>query len=191
MKTTSSLLAAGLAGLALLLTGCLTISVYPFYSEKDVLFEPGLLGQWTKTNDTKEQWSFDKKGEKAYQLTCSDGAKKYVMDAHLFRLRDQLFLDLFNPKGPDDIMPPAVPTHLLMRVFQMKPAMRMAVMDYEWLSELLKKNPTALRHHRITDENSQNAQIVLTADTTELQKFVGNNLKSDEAWKDSFDLQRN
>src|SRR5262249_38073759 len=106
MKTKPMLVVAGFSGFALLLTGCLAISVYPFYSDKDVSFEPALTGQWTKTTDNKEQWTFEKKGEKGYQLTYTDGDKKHVMDAHLFRLKDQLFLDLFNPNGPDDIMPP-------------------------------------------------------------------------------------
>ena len=192
MKTKSMLFAAGFSGLALLLSGCLAISVYPFYSEKDVSFEPGLVGKWTKTTDIKEQWTFEKKGEKAYQLTYSDGEKKYVMDAHLFRLKEQLFLDLFNANGPEDIMPPPVPSHLLIRVFQIKPTLRMAAMDYEWLSKLLEKDRHAIRHHLlITDEKSQNAQIVLTADTPELQKFIADNLKTEDTWKDAFDLQRN
>jgi len=176
---------------AMLLSGCLAISVYPFYSEKDVSFEAALLGHWTRTTDTKEQWTFEKKAEKAYQLTYTDGEKKYVMDAHLFRLKDELFLDLFNPNGRDDVMPPPVPTHLLIRVFQLTPTLRMAALDYEWLSNLIEKDPATVRHHLVvTDEKAQNAQIVLTADTRELQKFIGNNLKTEDAWKDPFELKR-
>jgi hypothetical protein len=191
MKTEQIFLVARLSVVTLLLTGCLAISVYPFYSEKDVAFEAALLGHWTKTTDSKEQWTFDKKGEKAYQLTYTDGEKKYVMDAHPFRLKGELFLDLFNPDGPNDIMPPPVPTHLLMRVFQLTPTLRMAALDYEWLSKLLEKDPAAVRHHLVvTDEKAQNPQIVLTADTPELQKFIGNNLKTEDAWKDPCDLKR-
>lgn len=88
------------------------------------------------------------------------------MDAHLFRLKDQLFLDLFTPNGPEDILPPPILSHLLLRVFQLKPTLRMAAMDYEWLGKLLEKNPDAVRHHLVvTDEDAKNTQIVLTADT--------------------------
>jgi hypothetical protein len=191
MKTKQTFLVAGLSVVALLLTGCLAISVYPFYLEKDVSFQAALLGHWTKTTDNKDQWTFEKKGEKAYQLTYTDGEKKYVMDAHLFRLKEELFMDLFNPNGPEGIMPPPVPTHLLMRVFQVTPTLRMAALDYDWLSKVLEKDPTVVRHHLVvTDEKTQNAQIVLTADTPELQKFIGNNLKTEDAWKDPFDLKR-
>lgn len=190
MKTKRILLAAGICGVGVFLTGCLTISVYPFYSKKDLVFEPALVGSWIKTTDNKEQWRFERKGEEAYRLNYTDGNKSYGMDAHLFRLKEQLFLDLFNPNGPEDIMPPPVPTHLLLRVFQTKPTLRMAAMDYDWLGKLLEKNPDAVRHHLVmTDDKTENRQIVLTADTSELQKFIINNLKTEEAWKDPFELK--
>ena len=48
-------------GLALALaTGCVLTSVYPFYFEKDVVFEPALLGSWQKAGQTDEQWQFTK-----------------------------------------------------------------------------------------------------------------------------------
>lgn len=88
-------------------------------------------------------------------------------------------------------MPPPVPTHLLIRVFQLTPTLRMAALDYEWLSNLLEKDPATVRHHLlVTDEKAKNAQIVLTADTPELQKFIGNNLETEDAWKDPFELKR-
>ena len=191
MKARSTLLPAAFLGLALLLAGCLAVSIYPFYSEKDVMFEPALLGQWVKVGDSREKWTFEKKGEQTFRLTYRDGEKSYAMDAHLFRLKDQLFLDLFKPDMPEDLMPPPVPTHLLLRVFQLKPSLRMAALDYDWLAKLIEKNPKAIRHYLVANgEDSKNAQIVLTADTPELQKFILNHLKTDEAWKDAFELEK-
>ena len=180
-----------MAGLACIVSGCLTISIYPFYAEKDVVFEPGLIGHWTKPTDAKEKWTFERKGEQGYELTYDDGKTSHTMDAHLFKIKDQLFLDLFNPKVPEDLTPPAVPTHMLLRVFQTKPTLRMAGMDYDWLSKVLEKSPDAIRHHLlVSDDKDKDGQIVLTADTAELQKFILKHLKTEEAWKDPFELQQ-
>jgi len=189
MKAKQIVITGALSSLALLLTGCLASSIYPFYSEKDVTFEPALIGQWNKVGDAQEKWVFEKKQDQAYSLTYTDGKKSYKMDAHLFRLKDQLFFDLFNPELPEDLMPPPAPTHLLLRVFQVKPTVRLAALDYDWLAKLIEKDPGAIRHHSI-GEDSKNAQIVLTADTPELQKFVLRHLKTEEAWKDPFELEK-
>jgi hypothetical protein len=67
----------------------------------------------------------------------------------------------------------------------------MAAMDYDWLAKLLEKDPAAVRHHLVsTDDEAKNAQIVLTADTPELQKFVLRHLNTQEAWNDPLELQR-
>ena len=62
---------------------------------------------------------------------------------------------------------------------------------YGRLATLLRKNPKALRHHWVGEEDDQDKRrLVLTADTAELQKFIVKNLETAEAWKDPFDLTR-
>jgi hypothetical protein len=68
------------------------------------------------------------------------------------------------------------PPHYLLKVAQIKPTLQTAPLDYDWLSKLLEKNPEAVRHILVrdnpTDTSNTNSRVVLTADTTELQKFV-------------------
>src|SRR6266704_1494547 len=45
---------------AALLTGCLVTSVYPFYQQKDLAFEPALLGDWTNPKEAGEHWKFER-----------------------------------------------------------------------------------------------------------------------------------
>jgi hypothetical protein len=177
-----------LTGLALALTGCVVTSVYPFYFEKDVAFEPGLLGDWTKGQAAKERWKFERDGETAYRLTYTEGDKSSVMQARFFKLPGQTFLDLFASEPKDDGLPPAIPSHLLLRVVQTGPTLEMAALNYEWLGTLLEKNPKAIRHHVV--QGSGDKRLVLTADTAELQRFVVKHLKTEAAWKDGLELQR-
>ena len=172
------------------LTGCLVISVYPFYNPKDVVFESGLIGSWTNKTEANERWNFAKQNTNAYQLTYISGDKTNVMQAHLFKLKDQAFLDLFTTELKDEIFPPPIPSHLLMRVFEFSPTLRMAPLGYEWLAGLLEKNPKAIRHHFVTGpDNKDDNGFVLTADTDELQRFVLKHLQTKEAWTNQVELR--
>lgn len=189
MKARTGLLAA-LGGLALLFSGCLVISVYPYYSEKDLTFEPGLLGSWTKIADQPEHWKFEKSDANGYQLTVSDNSNTNVMQAHLFKLQGQSFLDLFAPDANTDVQPPPIPSHLLLRVTALSPNVKLAALDHGWLRDLLMKNPKALRHEiPKTKDKPEDRPIVLTADTAELQAFLIKNFETKEAWTDPIELK--
>jgi hypothetical protein len=186
-KLTFALMAAVTA----ILTGCLVTSVCPFYTEKDLIFEAGLVGDWTNVKEADDHWKFERDGSNAYRLTYRSGTSTNVMQAHLFMLHGQSFLDLFTMEANDQIQPPPIPSHFLLRVVQLKPNVRMAPLDYGWLKETLTENPKALRHHVIKmGDKSDDDRIVLTADTVELQAFVIKQLKTKEAWKEDFELKR-
>jgi hypothetical protein len=181
------------AGIAVLVTGCLVTSVYPYYTQKELSFDPALVGSWVKTEDADEHWNFEKDEPNGYRLTCASGNEKpAVMQARLFKLQGEAFLDLFaiETKEPESPVPP-IPSHFLFRVFEIKSEVRVAQLNYEWLKELLAKDPHELRHHLLpVEDKPDNQRLVLTADTQELQKFIIKHLKTDEAWKDDFRLKR-
>jgi hypothetical protein len=180
-----------LLSLAVVLTGCLVTSIYPFYTQKDLGFEPGLVGQWTNTKESGEHWKFEKEGENAYQLTYTSDGKTSDMQAHLFKLGSQSFLDLFTSEAKDDIQPPPIPSHFLLRADQLTPTVKLAPLNYDWVKESLAKNPKALRHHLIpSGDKPEDARLVLTADTAELQPFILKNLKTPEAWSEALELNR-
>jgi hypothetical protein len=180
-----------LAGCALALTGCLVSSVYPFYTAKDVVFELTLAGSWTNASEGQERWEFAAVSTNSYRLSYMTKDATNVMQATLFKIQTNLFLDLFNGEIGDEVQPPPIPSHLLFRVRQIKPTVKMSPMDYEWLVKLLDENPKALRHHLIGDEKDKDKQrLVLTADTSELQNFVIKHLDTAAAWKDTTELVR-
>lgn len=180
-------IALWLTGLAVLLTGCIVTSVCPFYAEKDVVFEPALLGTWQMDEAT---WKFAKEGEKAYRVTYAEGGKESVMAGHAFKLKGVLFLDLCG-QPTEEVVLPAIPSHLLLRVETAQPGLKLAPLNLEWLNGVLEQNPKALRHHRIRGEQPDHAsRLVLTADTEELQAFITKHLDTKEAWKDGLNLKR-
>ena len=178
------------AALAAALTGCVAISVYPFYTEEDAAFEPALLGIWTNTTAPDQIWQFERAGQSAYRLTCTDDGKPSVMQAQPFKLRGELFLDLSRTNSSEEPFPPGIPSHVLLRVFQTTPTARLATLKYDWLKEMLEKDPKALRHHVVDPgKKSEDRYFALTADTDELQRFVIKHLKTEAAWADKFDLK--
>lgn len=190
MKTKTGLVTA-LGCLAALFAGCLVVSVYPYYTERDLTFEPALLGSWIKTDDQNEHWRFEKEGANAYQLTVANTQSTNVTQAHLFKLGGQLFLDLFAPDASTDIQPPPIPSHLLLRVVALSPEVKLSALDHGWMRDLLVKNPRALRHEiPKTKEKPEDRAIVLTADTAELQAFITGHLDTKEAWTDPLVLKR-
>jgi hypothetical protein len=181
----------GLACLAALFAGCLVVSVYPYFIEKDLVFDQGLLGTWTKADDQAEHWKFEQQGTNAYQLTVTGNQNTNVMQAHLFKLRSQMFLDLFAPDAATDVEPPPIPSHLLLRVLTLTPTVKLSALDHGWLRDHLAKEPKALRHEiPKTNDKPEDRPIVLTADTPELQAFLTKHLGTTEAWTEPFELKR-
>jgi hypothetical protein len=178
------------AATAALLTGCIVTSVHPFYTSKDVVFEPALLGQWTNTQQSDERWTFEKEAQNFYLLTQVSGNETNLTQVHLFKFAGQMFMDLAGVDQKCNAMPPPIPSHLVLRVFQLGPTLRMAPLNHDWLKALLEKEPKALQHELIGDK-PDDSRVVLTADTPELQRFLSNHLKTDDAWKDPLELKRN
>ena len=179
------------AGLALtLVSGCVVTSVYPFYLEKDVVFEPALLGSWQKAGQRDEHWTFARDKSNGYLVTCVSKDTTNVVQGHAFKLHGEQFLDLSTAQWKEDIQPEPVPSHLLVRIGQIAPSLKMANLKYDWLGDLLAKNPKAIRHILIkTGDKPEDRRVVLTADTAELQRFVIKHLKTKGAWDESLELQ--
>ena len=188
MKKLSILIAALCAGL---LGGCVVTSVYPFYLDTDVVFEPSLVGSFAKASEPDEVWKFDKEGDNAYRLNLISKTDTNQTLVHAFKLKGQLFLDCYGDKSNDGAVPEPVPSHCLLRVRSLTPTLKLENINYEWIGKLVEKNPKAIRHIIVTTgEKSENKQLVLTADTAELQKFVVKYLENTNAWEASFDLSR-
>jgi hypothetical protein len=168
----------GLAGLLVLL-GCIP-SLHPLYTEKDITFNQDLVGTW-EVKDSKDTLTFTKKGEKAYKLVTEDSyGKKGKFTAYLVKVGDLLFLDFYPIKSDaiknDTYESNLVQAHTFMKVNQIEPELKMAMMQPDWIKQYLKDNPEALKHEKVED------RIILTAQPGELQAFLMKHVKTTDAW---------
>jgi hypothetical protein len=156
----------------LLLSGCVP-SIHPFYTEKDLVFEPALVGTWVPS-DSKDTWTFEKEGDKAYQVTVLEEGKPGKFQGHLLKLGDHLFLDLF-PKPMEEKQCENisafwafhfVPAHTCSRLQIKGDSLEIAFMDPDALDQKIKQGETQIGHERIEDTT------VLTAPTQDLQALV-------------------
>ena len=189
MKTTIRI-AAGLA-LSAFFAGCVATSVYPFYTAKDIVFEPALVGTWGEpgaTNAPNEQWRFEKAEGQAYKLTVQEKEKPTEFDTCLFKLKGGLFLDIYPRERPDN----SLPLHYLFKVNRLAPSLEVSLLDYDWLTKLVEKNPRAVRHIIVPKKlgESDGGDLVLTADTAELQRFILKHLNTEGAFGKSQVMER-
>ncbi|HWI57825.1 MAG TPA: hypothetical protein VNZ22_11410, partial [Bacillota bacterium] len=171
-----------LAVITLVLAACIP-SLHPFYTERDLAWDARLLGEWREKANTNdfETWKFEKAGTNAYQLTITEkDGKQGEFAAHLFKLENHYFLDLIPTEckyatNQAEIVGFAMfPGHLLVRVAQIEPELKLAFLNFDKLAKLLEKDPTALAYHKEQD------RVVLTADTAALQRFVLKHIADEE-----------
>lgn len=155
-----------------LLAGCVVLlgSVYPYYTQKDLVFDPALTGRWFQAGDTNGCWQFADAGDKAYCLTAIDDHETNCFEAHLFQLKHYQFLDMLTTNRAEF----QLPLHIVSKVVRTDTNLSLQLLDEGWLSKLLDAHPKALRHLTMPAQaGSTNDQIfALTADTEELQKFL-------------------
>lgn len=151
------------------MAGCLP-SLHPLYNDKTLIFKEGLIGKWMGDDSV---WQFSRTGEKEYELRIhNDEEELGRFAAHLVEIKGLMFLDLFPDDEPledlDDFYKiHLLPVHTFMKVDQINPNLRLRMIDYDEVKEMIESNPNVIKHEVVDDD-----RIVLTAGTEELQNFV-------------------
>lgn len=183
---------------ALVAGGCLR-SLHGLYTDDDLVAEPLLEGAW-REDDGKSLWTFTRDGEKRYLLLyqqsitnrhAPEGAGFSVpaqFEAHLVRLGEKLFLDLF----PKDVVSRndlfavhLIPAHTFSRVELSKDTLILAMLDHEWFKRKLGGGGVDIAHEEI-----EPGQYILTAKTRDLQKLVMNHADDPDAFAGTTRLSR-
>lgn len=202
------------------LSSCIVKSLHPFYTKKSIFFEKRLLGNWQDSKkgswkvvsfkeealkDNKEKdttkWRHDdlldyEKYKDAYlfeYVKDSSEAQFFVMP---FKIKKQLFLD-FYPIDYDDgnlntlVSYHLLKTHSLVKVdFNSEGILKLRWFDEGKITDLITDNRIKIKYEKVgIDEN-----ILLTASSDELQKFITKYIDSDDKdkWKTGvhFDLKK-
>ena len=186
-KTMKTKLIILTALVAITMNSCLVKSLHPFYTEKDLIYKPELNGKWSGKDSATWEISQhkvfagflkDEKPTPCYDIACTDkkGTSKFL--AHLFKVGEHMYLDFYLPdiEGPDLAVMHLVPAHTLARVELAENQITIKWYNEEWLVKLFNDNRIRIAHERIPydldEKNPDNFQVVLTAPTADLQKFI-------------------
>ena len=174
--------------LVLILPGCLVKSLHPFYTDNNLVYKAELTGAWMDHDSNtwvisrhmKKTGLFkDDIPDQAYTIIFTDqkGSSKFM--AHLFTIEKQLYLDFYpdEDEGHTDLGNfHFIPAHSLAQVNLKGNSIEIRWYNEEWLVNLFNQNRIRIAHERVPydadDHNPDNYQVILTAPTSELQKFI-------------------
>ena len=139
---------------AMCMAGCWTLSIHPLYTEKDLVFDPSLVGVWEDPNDPDaDTWIFTKAEGKSYRLVIrenkaseppkgkgevflkGDHVSQGVFEVHLLKLGAFLFLDFFPEEpenGNDFYIGHVIPAHSFARVSIEGHVLVLSFLDTGW-----------------------------------------------------------
>jgi hypothetical protein len=167
------------AGFVLLMTGCTVRSLQPLYTEKDLIFDPQLLGVWAEQGDKPDEYvTFLKDADNTYTVRTGDSPE---LQGRLMKLGGDMFLDL-TPAGADDAF--NIPGHLFVRIRVNGDTIQVTPIDPDWAEHAADAGTLGLSHFRI------GSKVVLTASPKELQAFVTRHAGDGSVFKHSTEYRR-
>lgn len=101
LKARATLMTTAVVALAALLAACGPASSFnPLFADKDLIFDPSLVGEWTEKGPDHSRLRFERAGPTAYRAISIDPqgsggtTTETPYEAHLVRLGDYRFLDV-------------------------------------------------------------------------------------------------
>lgn len=167
--------------MSLVLSGCIT-SVHPLFTRHDLIFRPELLGSWQEGDEIMTFKGID---STYYSIQDVDKADTVQLIGSLGKLGNHYFLDITI--DPDDKKLNGLdgaflfPVHIFFKVSFENDQLTMNAFAFssDWLAKLIRERRIRIKHEvenpyysqQIFDK-AENDQVLLTASTEELQKFV-------------------
>ena len=182
-----------LAAIALLLglTGCLS-TVYPIFTEKDVVFDPKIIGKWrhesssdggfveitqATNQDFNEMPSLRKLAGKTYMIryTDSENGIEAAYFGFLVKLGDKFYMDYYPAETPlgkeyDGFYKShftKMHTCYSIRFVKDNNSFVLKQFDEKFLQQLIENKKIRIRH-----ETREDGSFIITAPTEELQQYI-------------------
>lgn len=184
-------------GLLALVAGCVvTPSLHPIYTDKELIFDQGLVGSWVvPAEEGGVTWTFQPGEGKAYRLIVqeAEGAEKFT--AHLVKLGDLTFLDLLPELLLDNdsfYSEHLLRAHSFLRIEIKENALQVSLLSPGWLDKKLAAGEVSLKSEVVEAESGleSDRRRVLTAATSELQQFLVKYGNDKEAFSEIVKLTR-
>jgi hypothetical protein len=182
---------------AALLASCVTYSVHPLYDAKSEGFDANLLGRWENPGEKNGSGSFvfAKGNGDFYDVTmidpnADDPSLTASYEAHAVRLNGRLFLDVVQTAvevAGHHANAAGIRSHMIIRATADGDKLSIGLLDDDWLQKGFDSGKITLAHE--TSDDSDNP-VVLTASTSELQRFVAAHANDDQAFPPSDPLTR-
>ena len=183
-------------GILTLSTGCQQIvSLHPLYTEEDLVSEPALEGFWVLEGNG-EFAMIKATGSDSYQITYTmteifKGGGESQYEAHLVRLGDHLFLDIFpDERAMEELSDkqvgyPIIWGHTFLRIEIEEDVLRVTFLESEWMEKKIRSEELKLVH-----ELKGGDLIVIAAPTRELQAFFAKYGDDSKAFHDPGEFHR-
>jgi hypothetical protein len=183
--------------LASISSACLQPSLNPLLLPADTTFDARLLGAW-KSGDTA--WTFGKVtdtdalklfGERPfYEVAITEKNETVKLWAWMGRLGGGVFINFFPDDPPVEIKSGfykrhMVAAHTFGRIWIEADHVRLRTLDSDWVEKAVKAGGFSLGQRRWPDD-----AVLLTASTTQLQRFARQHADDAKAFGDRIDLTR-
>ncbi len=198
--------------------GCIP-SLHPLWTKDKLVYIDNLVGIWEHEESDREiVWDFsggmntEKQEADAYDLQYEDSGAKAEFEVHLLKLGETLFLDFFpgdlstleyngakagtghfsaeSKEKPDYLLnglyvEHLLPIHTFAKVEIEANEVRIHRFDPDYIDKLFKERRVRIQHEETID-----GQTVLTAPTSDLQKFFEKYANDEKAFIDPIVLVR-
>ena len=169
-------------GLSLFFMGCPARSLFPLFTEKDSMFNPGLVGAWVDQGN-KETYYFQKGGGKDYAvIVCREKEDTSHYTAQLGQLGKKWFLDSYPSEDPKDFQ--LVPTRIISKIWLNGDTLTFASLESNYLKGLIESKKIKIPY------TTQKGDVILIASTDELQQLILQLSQDDKAFGNPTTLVR-
>lgn len=166
---------------AIIATGCIT-SVHPLFTNKELIFRPELIGAWQDGDETMVFRGIDSTHYSILDINKTDTTR---LIGRLGKLGGHYFLDMTidpDEKKVNDLLGAYIfPVHIFFKVSLGDNQLNMDAFAFssDWLEKLIQEKRIRIKHE------VENKQVLLTASTEELQKFVIKYADEPKAFEDN------
>jgi len=168
-------------GATLFLMGCPARSLFPLFAEKDLVFNPDLLGTWVDLD--KEEYTFLKSGGQGYDVLMREKeGSACLLSVKLGQLGKYWFLDSSPGEKNSDYH--LLPTHVITRIWLKGDTLKTASLEGDYLKDSITSGNLKVTHAL------DGSDVLLTASTEELQQLVLRLAENEAAFPDPSTLVR-